>query len=112
MSQGRVFAPNPFEGLAPAVIGADAADYFGEAGETQLKYPLLDEAKVLAMQQPEHLSDGGSNTSTRSSLAGALEASSGWEKPIQGVNRRSMRSSTPLPVVELASDSGECSLRC
>ena len=112
MSQGRIFAPNPFEGVAPTVIGADAADYLDDAGETPLKYPLLDRAKVLAMQQSGQLSEGDSDSSARSSLVGASEVSVGRERSIQGVQRRSMRSSTPMPVVELVSDSGECSLGC
>ena len=64
------------------------------------------------MQQSGQLSEGGSDTSARSSLVGASEVSIGRERSIQGVQRRSMRSSTPMPVVELVSDSGECSLGC
>ena len=113
MSQGRIFASNPLEGVAPTVIGADAAAYLVDAGETPLKYPLLDRAKVLAMQQSGQLSEGGSDTSVRTSLVAASEVSIGRGRSIKRTpQRRSMRSSTPMPVVELASDTGECSLRC
>lgn len=112
LSQGRTFALNPFQGVALAVIGADAANYLDDAGETHPKYPLLDKAKVLAIQQPEQLSDVDSDTSTNQSLAGPSGASSGREKPIRGVNQCSMRFSTPLPTVDLAINLGKYNLRC